>query len=420
MSDYLPRLIESEIAMQSEVMGCIVIEGPKWCGKSTTAKRFAKTVIELQFSDVFEKYQLLAANNARKMLVGEKPIVFDEWQKIPALWDAIRAEVDTTREKGQYILTGSAKPKEDKNRHSGRGRIVKIVMRPMSLWESKESTGEISLSALFKGETKISGDAKLDIDRIAFIICRGGWPEAVCMNDKNALLAAKNNFKALVEEDVTDVDEIKRDPERAKKVLRSYARQISSLASIRTIQQDVEAGGSMDEKTLASYINAFRKLFVIEDVLAWSPKLRSKTVIRTSPKRQYVDPSIAAQALGASPGDLLDDVNTFGLLFESLCTRDLRIYAEKLGGTIYHYHDNKDLEADVIIHLDNGDWAAVEIKLGGHQIDEAAKNLLKLKERIDSERMREPKFLMILTGLDYAYRRREDGVFIVPIGCLKE
>ncbi|MDR3186388.1 MAG: DUF4143 domain-containing protein [Christensenellaceae bacterium] len=420
MSEYLPRLIEFNIAEQSEVMGCIVVEGPKWCGKSTTAKRFAKTVVELQRDKVYQKYSLFAANGDDEYLLeGEKPLMFDEWQKLPSLWDTIRAEVDTIKEKGQFILTGSAKPIEDKGRHSGAGRMVKIVMRPMSLWESQESTGQISLGALFNGETKIKGDAQLDISRIAFITCRGGWPAAILMDDKNALLASRNYYKLLVEVDITDVDDIKRNPERAKKILHAYARQVSSLAANRTILKDV-AEVCTDGKTLISYLNAFKKLFVIEDVLAWSPKLRSKTTIQTTPKRQFVDPSVAAQALEVCPEDLLDDVHTFGLLFESLCTRDLRIYAAKLGGTIYHYHDEKGLEADIIIHLDNGDWAAVEVKLGGHQIDEAAKNLLKLKEKIDSERMREPKFLMVLTGLDYAYRRPNDGIFVVPIGCLRD
>lgn len=420
MSDYLPRLIESTITEQSEVMGCIVIEGPKWCGKSTTAKRFAKTVIELQREKTFEKYKLLAsAGEYGQLLFGEKPLMFDEWQKLPSLWDTIRAEVDCTKVKGQFILTGSAKPKEDHQRHTGTGRMVKVVMRPMSLWESRESTGEVSLAALFRGETRVKGNAKLDITRTAFVICRGGWPEAVGMNDKNALLAAKNYFKSLVEDDITGVDEIKRNPDRAKKILASYARQVSSLATIQTIKKDIEEIDA-DEKTLNSYINAFKKLFVIEDVVAWSPKLRSKTAMRTAPKRQFVDPSVASLAIGASPGSLLDDVKTFGFLFESLCTRDLRVYAEKLGGTIYHYHDEKELETDIIIHLDNGDWGAVEVKLGSHQIDEAAKNLLKLRDKIDSEHMREPKFLMVLTGLDYAYRRSEDGVLVVPIGCLKD
>lgn len=417
MNGYFPRLLETTIAEQSEVTGCIVIEGPKWCGKSTTAKLFAKTVIELQRSKTLEKYLMLSYSNNDLLLAGEKPLMFDEWQKIPALWDNIRAEIDVTRGKGQFILTGSARPVEDKNRHSGTGRFVRIVMRPMSLWESMESTGEVSLGTLFKGAANISGNSKLSIERTAFLICRGGWPESILMSDKNALLAARNYYRSLIEDDITGVDEIKRNPERAKRILKAYARQVSSLASNRTIQQDVNP---IDEKTLSSYIDAFRKLFVIEDVAAWSPKLRSKTAMRISPKRQFVDPSVAAAALGSSPQDLLDDINTFGLLFESLCTRDLRIYAEKFGGTVYHYHDEKDLEADIIIHMDNGDWGAVEIKLGGRQIDEAAKNLLKLKDKVDSEQMREPSFLMVLTGLDYAYRRTTDGVYVVPIGCLKD
>ncbi|MDR3293310.1 MAG: DUF4143 domain-containing protein [Clostridiales bacterium] len=417
MNGYFPRLLETTIAEQSEVTGCIVIEGPKWCGKSTTAKLFAKTVIELQRSKTLEKYLMLSYSNNDLLLAGEKPLMFDEWQKIPALWDNIRAEIDVTRGKGQFILTGSARPVEDKNRHSGTGRFVRIVMRPMSLWESMESTGEVSLGTLFKGAANISGNSKLSIERTAFLICRGGWPESILMSDKNALLAARNYYRSLIEDDITGVDEIKRNPARAQWILKAYARQVSALASNRTIQQDVNP---IDEKTLSSYIDAFRKLFVIEDVAAWSPKLRSKTAMRISPKRQFVDPSVAAAALGSSPQDLLDDINTFGLLFESLCTRDLRIYAEKFGGTVYHYHDEKDLEADIIIHMDNGDWGAVEIKLGGRQIDEAAKNLLKLKDKVDSEQMREPSFLMVLTGLDYAYRRTTDGVYVVPIGCLKD
>lgn len=417
MSIYLKRLIESEIEDQMQVAGGLVIEGPKWCGKSTTVKRIAKSIVELQYKDIFDKYKLFATNDSRKLLEGDKPLMFDEWQKIPELWDAIRADTDATRLKGQYILTGSAKPIEDNSRHSGTGRIVKLFMRPMSLYESLESTGEVSLGELFQGNHDISGETALNIERLSYLTCRGGWPESINMSDKNALLAAKNYHKSLVEEDITGVDEIKRNPERARRILRAYARQVSTLASNRTIKSDVESGG-VDEKTLSSYLNAFRKLFVIEDILAWSPKLRSKTAIRSSEKRQFVDPSLAAQALGATPTTLLDDIKTFGFLFESLCSRDLRIYAESLGGKIFHYRDNNNLEADIIIQLNNGDWGAVEIKLGGFQIDSAAENLLKLTEKINTEFMHKPKFLMVLTGINYAYRRK-DGVLVVPIGCLK-
>ena len=419
MKAYLPRLIEEEIENQLKAAGCVVIEGPKWCGKSTTAKRFAKTVVEFQKKRVFEQYKVYAGLDEKRLLEGDKPLMFDEWQKMPDIWDYIRADIDEHGGRGRYILTGSAKPIEDFSRHSGTGRMARIIMRPMSLWESRESSGEISLTELFAGNLNIRGSSKLTFEQTAFVCCRGGWPETVGDDEQTALLLADNYYRSLTEHDITDVDEIKRNPIRARKVLRSYARHISSLAANRTIQQDIIATDStMDDKTLTSYTNAFRKLYVIEDVSAWSPRLRSKTTIRTADKRQFTDPSVAAAALGARPRDLIDDINTFGLLFESLCVRDLRIYAGKIGGAVYHYRDTRGLEADAIIHLNNGDWGAVEIKLGDDRIDEAAKNLLKLKESIDTEHEKAPKFLMVLTGLNYGYRRL-DGVLVVPIGCLK-
>jgi predicted AAA+ superfamily ATPase len=290
----------------------------------------------------------------------------------------------------------------------------------MSLYESLESTGEVSLGDMFAGNTRVSGNSKVTFNRLARLVCRGGWPESVGDDDETALLMAENYFRSLTDTDITKVDGIKRNPERARKILRSYARNISSFASNTTIQNDVASlDGTLDDKTLTSYSNAFRKLFVIEDIPAWSPKLRSKTTIRTSDKRQFVDPSIAAAALGASPNDLIKDLKTFGFLFESLCVRDLKVYADKLGGSINHYHDSSGLEADAVIHMENGDWAAAEIKLGGNEIDEAAANLLKFRGRVDTDAVREPKFLMVLTGLDHAYRR-PDGVYVVPIGCLKD
>jgi len=420
MKEYLPRLIEDMIEKQLKAAGCVVIEGPKWCGKSTTAKRFSKTVVELQRASVLKLYQTYLTTEEENVLKGERPILFDEWQKLPELWDQIRWDVDTNGGRGQYILTGSAKPKEDKGRHSGTGRFARVIMRPMSLYESLESTGEVSLSDLFNSVPKISGSSKVSFNRIAYLICRGGWPESVGDDDETALLIAENYFRSLTDADLTDVDEIKRNPERARKILRSYARNISSFASNTTIQNDVSVGnGTLDDKTLTSYSNALRKLFVIEDLPAWSPKLRSKTVIRTASKRQFVDPSIAAAALGATPTDMINDVNTFGFFFESLCIRDLRVYVGKTGGEVYQYHDSSGLEADAVIHLKNGDWGAAEIKLGGDMIEEAAENLLKLKQKVDTDHMKEPKFLMVLTGLKYAYRR-PDGVYVVPIGCLKD
>jgi len=420
MKEYLPRLIEDQFEKQLKASGGIVIEGPKWCGKSTTAKRFSKTVVELQRKKVLELYRTYLSTQDENVLKGERPILFDEWQKLPEIWDLVRWDLDTNGGRGQYILTGSAKPKDDAKRHSGTGRIAKIIMRPMSLYESRESTGEVSLRDLFNEVPSISGNSSVTFNRIAFLVCRGGWPEAVGDDDETALLIAENYYRSLTDTDITDVDEIKRNPDRARKILRSYARQISSFASNTTIKDDVSASnGTLDEKTLSSYSNAFRKLYVIEDLPAWDPKLRSKTVIRTADKRQFVDPSIAAAALGASPADLINDLNTFGMLFECLCVRDLRIYAESLGGSVNQYRDFSDLEADAIVHLKNGDWGAVEIKLGGDMIDKAAENLLRLVNRVDTDRMKKPKFLMVLTGLNYAYRR-PDGVYVVSIGCLKD
>jgi len=297
--------------------------------------------------------------------------------------------------------------------------MAKIVMRPMSLFESSESTGEVSLGDLFREVEKISGRSEISFNRIAHLVCRGGWPESVGDDDETALLIAENYFRSLTDADITNVDGIKRNPDRARKILRSYARNISSFASNNTIQSDILATeDTLDDKTLTSYSNAFRKLFVIEDLPAWSPKLRSKAVIRTSDKRHFVDPSIAAAALGASPNDLINDLNTFGLLFESLCIRDLRIYADRIGGSVSQYRDSSDTEADAVVRLKNGDWGAFEIKLGSNMIDEAASNLIKFKQKIDVNQVRELRFLAVLTASDHAYRR-SDGVYVIPIGCLK-
>jgi len=420
MKKYLPRLIETIIEDQMRAAGCVVIEGPKWCGKSTTAERYAKTVVKLRNPAIFKKYEVLASMDGAKLLEGERPVLFDEWQKILPIWDFIRDDLDTNGGRGQYLLTGSAKPKEDRKRHTGTGRIVAVRMRPMSLWESGHSSGQISLKGLFDQKNSIGGDSNLNFEMIANLICRGGWPESVGDDDKTALLIARNYYRSLTDADITNVDEIKRNPERARRILRAYARNVSSLATEKTIIDDILSNDyTLDPKTFSSYTNAFRKLFAIEDVPAWSPKLRSKTTMRSSDKRQFSDPSIPAAALSAGPKDIMDDVETMGFLFESMCTRDLRTYAEKLGGNVYYYHDKNDLEVDAIVHLENGDWGAIEIKLGGKEIDEAAENLIKLKNKIDTEDMREPKFLMVLTGLDYAYRR-PDGVVVVPIGCLRD
>ena len=420
VKEYLPRLLEASIEEKLAAKGCIVIEGPKWCGKSTTAKRFAKTVVELQKPHVFRLYKTYADMGDMNLFQGKRPIMFDEWQKIPDLWDNVRAEVDESGERGQFILTGSAKPIEDEERHSGAGRIVKMTMRTMSLWESRDSTGEVSLAELFKGAKDISGKNDHDLNRLAFMVCRGGWPEIMFDSDKVALKAAFDYVNTLISEDITKVDNINRNPARARAILKAYARNISTPAKMSTIQQDVEANDAvLDPRTLDSYINAFEKLFVIEDIEAWNPSLRSKTALRTANVRQFADPSIAAAALGISPNDLIGDLRTFGLMFETMAVRDIRVYAESIGGKVFQYRDANGLEADAVIHLDNGEWGAVEVKLGGDSyIDAAARNLLALRTRVNTDKMREPAFLMILTGTQYAYRR-PDGVLVVPIGCLR-
>lgn len=418
MKKYLPRLIENVIQREMAAVGCVAIEGPKWCGKSTTAERFAKTVVKLQDPIVFRQYEGLAATSRQHLLAGEKPLMFDEWQKIPELWDFIRANIDEIGGQGQYILTGSARPSDDEKRHSGTGRIAKATMRPMSLWESGDSTGEVSLNDLFDGKDDVYGKARLGLDDLAFVTCRGGWPENV-IRPKQAMVLMNDYFKSLVSSDITGVDGIKRNPKRAAAILRSYARNISTFAANTTILDDIASNdASMDNKTFCSYITALEKLFVIENVSAWSPRLRSKSVIRATDKRQFVDPSVAVAALNASPKDLVHDLNTFGLFFESLCDRDLRVYSESINGELYHYRDGDGLEADAIVHLHDGRWGAIEVKVGGNLIDEAAKNLLKLKAKVDSEKMSQPSFLMVLTGVQTAYKR-QDGVLVVPVGCLK-
>ena len=420
---YIERFADAKIKEALSALGCVYVEGPKGCGKSTTAERFAKTVVKLQDPIVFERYLALATTSREHLLSGDKPLLFDEWQKIPQLWDFIRADVDDKSDVGLYLLTGSAKPKENKKRptdkrHTGAGRIAKITMYPMSLAESGDSSGEVSLRNIFDGNDIINGTSKLTLDDLAFVICRGGWPEAVTRPEQ-ALMLMSYYYKTLVTEDITDVDGITRNPKRAQVILRSYARNISTFASNTTIIADIEANDkSLNRVTFTSYLTAFEKLFVICDVEAWSPRLRSKTTIRASAKRQFVDPSIATIALGATPNDLVADLRTFGFLFESLAHRDLRVYADSLNGQVYHYRDDSGLECDAIIHLDNGKWGAVEIKLGGHEIDAAAENLIKLKEIIDADKMKAPSFLMVLTGTQHAYKR-PDGVLVVPIGCLK-
>jgi uncharacterized protein len=419
---YLPRLIEKTITESMKTNGCIVIEGPKWCGKSTTSERFAKSVIKLQKPATYKQYRILADIGDDNLLSGEKPVLFDEWQKIPELWDYVRNYIDETSGKGLFILTGSAKPIEDKERHSGIGRMKKIIMRTMSLWESNESSGEVSLRNLFDNTKNVSGKNRYQLKDIAHIICRGGFPSAVIEKDKDiSLNYAKDYVNTLVSTDITSVDDIKRNPKRARAILKSYARNISTPAKMTTILKDVESNtDTQDIRTINSYIDAFSKLFVIDETESWTPKLRSKTAIRTTSTKHFVDPSIATAILDANPNDLIQDLNTFGLLFENLVIRDLKIYTQSLDGNVYNYRDKSGLEADAVIHLNDGRWGLIEIKLGGETlINEGALTLTKLKEVIDQDKMNKPAFLAIITATDSFAYKREDGIYVIPIACLK-
>lgn len=354
------------------------------------------------------------------LLKGDTPRLIDEWQMAPVLWDAVRFEVDQRQAVGQFILTGSSVPKDGVTAHTGTGRISQMLMRPMSLFESKESDGSVSLKSLFESNLEISSTSTLSIEDLAFAICRGGWPASVSLPKEYALDTSINYIEAIINEDISTVDGIDKNPERVRLLLRSLARNIATMATNTTIINDMQTNDlSMTPPTLDIYLNALRRIFVIEDQPAWSPAIRSRTAIRTSSKRHFVDPSIATAVLGTNPMGILKDFNTFGFLFESLCTRDLRIYSAAIGGNVFHYRDRYNLEADIIVSLRDGRWAAIEVKMGQKQIEEAAKNLLKLKERINTDKMGEPSFLMVLTAGEFAYKRK-DGVLIVPIGCLRD
>lgn len=418
--EYFPRLCDKLLKRQLESSGAVLVEGPKWCGKTSTSREAAQSILYMQDPDRGPGYIRLADTMPSQLLQGEKPRVIDEWQEAPVLWDAVRFDVDKTNLRGQYILTGSAVPKEDDMpKHTGTGRISRLKMRPMTLFESRESNGSVSLKELFDGKTDIFGENPLSIPDLATALCRGGWPNAVASGDKSSM-TARNYVDAVVNYDIQRVDGIERNPFRARTLLRSYARNISTMAAISTIMADVKANDTtISENTVYSYVNALRKIFLIEDIPAWKPSLRSKSAIRTSDKRQFVDPSIATAVMQADPGSILMDFEYFGFLFESLVTRDLRVYTQMLDGDIFHYRDKDNLEADLIIRLYDGRWAAVEVKLGSKEIDDGAGHLIELSKKVDTSKVGEPAFLMVVTGGQFAYRR-DDGVLVVPIGCLKD
>ena len=416
---YLQRVCDKLLASELKASGAVLIEGAKWCGKTSTAQQAARSSLYMQDPDKTSSYLAAADTKPSLLLNGETPKLIDEWQMAPVLWDAVRFEVDKRNKPGQFILTGSAVPSDNLIAHTGTGRISRLLMRPMSLWESGDSNGSISLKELFDKNTDISATSDLSIEKIAFLICRGGWPASVSQENESALKMATNYVESVINMDVQRVDGVEKNPERVRMLLRSLARNISTMASGQTIMADMESNDiGISEKTLSSYLNALRRIFVIEDTPAWMPSLRSKTAIRTSPKRNFVDPSIATAVMRTNPSGLLNDFETFGFMFESLCTRDMRIYAQANDGAVFHYRDKNDLESDMIISLRDGRWAPIEVKLGNKQIDEAAKNLLSLQSKINTEKMGEPSFLMVLTGGEFAYTR-DDGVLVVPIGCLK-
>ena len=423
MKEYKARIVDNMLKEKLEAKGAVVIEGPKWCGKTTTAMQVAGSILRMDEPRNREANIQMAEIDPGQLLKGDAPRLIDEWQIAPKLWDATRYEVDTRGKEGQFILTGSAVPVESEGiTHSGTGRFTWLLMRPMSLYESGDSTGEVSLQNLFECPDRIAGTNDFDIDRLAFLICRGGWPYAVGMKEKPSLLQAEDYYEAVIKSDINRADGVSKNPERVKRLMRSFARNQGTQISNTMLRDDIISNDteSLNEDTIASYINALKNIFVVEDMAAWNPNLRSKTSIRTSETRYYVDPSIAVAALGIGPKDLTNDLNTMGLLFETLCVRDLRVYAESIGGTVLHYRDKSGLECDTVIHLKNGRYGLAEIKLGGQKlIEEGVKNLQSLSNKIDTSKMPAPSFLMIVIGIgEFAYRR-EDGIFIVPIGCLK-
>lgn len=422
---YKPRIADLTLSNKLKGMGAVLIEGPKWCGKTTTAEQQAKSIIYMDTPQLRDSNIEAANIDPDIILNGAVPRLIDEWQIAPKLWDAVRFAVDHRGEDGQFILTGSAVPlvgkEEQMKTHTGTGRICRIKMRTMSLWESGESSGAISLASLFAGE-KISATSATELEQIAYLACRGGWPRAIFQESHIALERATDYVDAVTHSDINRVDGSIKNPERVLRLLRSYARLLGTQAPLPAISADLSSNENttFDVRTVQSYINALKLIFVIEDMPAWNPNIRSKAAIRTSDTRYFVDPSIAVAALGIGPKDLMADLKTFGFIFENLCVRDLRVYAETLNGNVYHYRDSLGLECDAVIHLRNGKYGLVEIKLGGDKlIEEGAATLLKLRDKIDTEKMTPPSFMMVLTAVgNFAYQRK-DGVYVVPVTCLK-
>ena len=429
MDKYIPRICDKELALTLEAFGAVQIVGPKWCGKTTTAKQFAKSFIEMQDPDKRDMYLETAKIKPSNLLIGENPRLIDEWQVAPNLWDAVRVSVDRRDEDGLYILTGSNSIEKTAIMHTGTGRIDSLIMYPMSLYESGESNGSVSLSDLFKTR-KITSEgciSDLSVDDLIFAACRGGWPSSLRKRSKEAqLLVAQSYYESLCKEDISNLDGIQRDETSTRLLLRSYARNISTLATNRSVLNDINANSEMSETTFYEYVKALKKLFVIQDIEAWCPAIRSKSAIQSSDKKEFVDPSLVVAALGVGPDYFNLDLKTFGFIFETLCIRDLKIYSSALGGKVSYYHDRYGLEADAVLHLRDGRYALIEFKLGSADIEEGAEHLLKI-ERLVAEfnkketqaKLRAPDLKIIITGTEYGYQR-PDGVFVIPIGTLRE
>lgn len=437
MKDYFKRIADDELSLRLEAFGAVQIKGPKWCGKTTTAEQQAMSVVKLQDPDKRDGYLATIRTKPSIILKGETPRLIDEWQDAPVLWDAVRSAVDQRGLKGQFILTGSTVIKEDKDTpeeqqrmHTGTGRIASMMMYPMSLYESMESTGEISFLELFDNkELDIDGvTSKLSVEDLIMLACRGGWPDALNIKDNRAkLLIAKDYLNKVCEDDISRVDGVKRNPELARLILRSYARNLCTLAKKSAMLNDVKAEmETIAQSTFDEYVDTLSRLYVIEDIEAWCPAIRSASAIRSGKKRCFIDPSIAVAAMGVSPKSLELDLKTFGFVFECMCIRDLRVYSQAMGGRVSYYRDRYGLESDIVLHLDDHRYALIECKLGSRDIDEGAKHLLEMRNLIREKNMterqmplREPDLLIVLTGGEIAYTR-EDGVKVIPLGCLKD
>ncbi|MCL1810694.1 MAG: DUF4143 domain-containing protein [Methanomassiliicoccaceae archaeon] len=417
---YLKRILDSYIKEYLEAMGAVLIEGPKWCGKTRTSEEIAGSILRLDSKKQIEIVKTSIGSGLNKFLEGDTPRLIDEWQEVPEIWDAVRFEVDHRSEKGQFILTGSSSPPKDSVVHSGAGRIARITMRPMSLFESGESTGHVSLSGLFDPKYVVDGYTEVKLDKIAFAITRGGWPRSINETYENATRIASQYVSAIVNSDLLRPEGVRKDPPLVRRIIESISRNISTPASRETVRRDVNGiDGNISDITLTKYLRAMEEIFLIENLPAWNPHIRSKTRLMKTPKWHFTDPSIAAAALKVSSDALLMDYNAFGLMFESLCVRDLRIYSQPLEGHVSYFNDNNGKEVDIIIELPGGKWGAVEVKLGDHHVDEGAKNLLRLRDKIDTEYMKQPSFLMVLTAGQFSYRR-PDGVAVVSISCLRD